>query len=140
MKVFLKVIAWTGFGIISLGALISFSDWFLGRGGLDLVHPFAMILWLVGTPLLLIGGFVAKPRYFWLASVIVGLLFTISFIPVMAELPSEIRHGEFAARVQDGTAIGFLLQFVVIPVLPGLFGICEGILLMRTEYKSKLEQ
>jgi len=81
MKV-LKVVAWVGIGIM-VGALtfaffVCISPPKASEGWVLLV-AFATLPGILGTLLVLIGGFVSKPRYLWIASIIVGALFVSSF-------------------------------------------------------------
>jgi len=81
MKV-LKVIAWVGIGVM-VGAL-AFSFFVcitppMVSEGWGLLLVFGTLPGILGVLLVLIGGFVSKPRYLWLASIIVGVLFVSSF-------------------------------------------------------------
>ena len=81
MKV-LKVVAWVGIGVM-VGALtfaffVCISPPMVSEGWALLV-AFATLPGILGVLLVLIGGFVSKPRYLWVASIIVGALFVSSF-------------------------------------------------------------
>jgi hypothetical protein len=81
MKV-LRVVAWVGIGVM-VGALtfafyVCISPPKVSEGWV-LLMVFATIPGILGTLLVLIGGFVSKPRYLWIASIIVGTLFISSF-------------------------------------------------------------
>ena len=81
MKV-LKVVAWVGIGVM-VGALtfaffVCISPPMVSEGWVLLV-AFATLPGILGVLLVLIGGFVSKPRYLWIASIIVGALFVSSF-------------------------------------------------------------
>ena len=81
MKV-LKDVAWVGIGIM-VGALtfaffVCISPPMVSEGWVLLV-AFATLPGILGVLMVLIGGFVSKPRYLWIASIIVGALFVSSF-------------------------------------------------------------
>jgi len=147
MKTFLKVISWIGVGIVSLGVIIAFiQSWTMTfpepgfLGGVNWGHPFALLLAIIGLPLMLVGGLIAKPRHFWLVSIIVSSLYIVSFFPVVPELVHQVRSGQLAWRISHGTWVGFLLQLVGAPLILGLVGISEGIFIKRIEARSKAKQ
>ena len=94
MKSFLKVIAWIGAGLVATGMVIAFSALIFGVGGVDFAHPIAIVLAIVGIPLMLIGGLVTRPKHFWLTSIIIGALYVIAFSPLIKDLISRIQHTE----------------------------------------------
>lgn len=82
MRTCLKVAAWVGVGIVALGTPLAYSssetimNWGSTAGfGFQL----ALILAIPGTLLVLIGGFIAKPRYLWIGAVVVSLAYISSF-------------------------------------------------------------
>jgi len=84
MRKALRVVAWIGVGIIILGTPLSFSFssslMSIGPMGIGVAWwGFTWILGTLGTVLLLVGGFIAKPRYLWIGAIVVGLLYISSF-------------------------------------------------------------
>jgi len=92
MKVW-KVIAWVGIGIMVGASVLAFFVCTappMVSEGWGLLAVFATLPGILGTLLVLIGGFVSKPRYLWITSIIVGVLNTSSFyclVDVVASLP-----------------------------------------------------
>ena len=81
MKV-LKVVAWVGIGIMTSALAFAFYVCTappMVSEGWGLLLVFGTLPGILGTLLVLIGGFISKPRYLWLASIIVGVLFIPSF-------------------------------------------------------------
>ena len=84
MKTLLKVIAWTGLGLMTLGAILAFIEsWALflaepGEIGLTFLSIKAIFFGIPGVVFMLVGGLISKPRYFWLGSIIVGSFYIIS--------------------------------------------------------------
>ena len=136
MKTFLKVIAWIGFGIFSSSTIVSFSALIFGVGGVDFTHAFAFLLAIIGVPLMLLGGLITRPKYFWLASITVSSLFVISFYFSIVNLVFDIRHTEWDYLTRNGwlfTVIWRRMMFFI----PGIAGIVEGILIRQIETKVK---
>ena len=123
MKACLKVVAWVGVGIIALSTPLAYSssetimNWGSTAGfGFQL----ALILAIPGTLLVLIGGFIAKPRYLWIGAVVVGLAYISSFYGVfLAPLPVETNE------LLRGLPLLLLL------LSPGLACIIGGIVMWR---------
>jgi len=82
MKV-LKVIAWAGVGFIALGLPLAFSSSSTmattGQLGSGVGCWLAWVLGIFGTLLVLIAGFISKPRYLWIGSIVIGLVYISSF-------------------------------------------------------------
>ena len=79
----LKTLAWFGLLLIALGLPLSFSSsWTevstgtLGSGAGYFVE---MCVGAVGALLALIGGFIARPKYFWLGALVIGIAYISSF-------------------------------------------------------------
>jgi len=131
MKTFPKIIAWIGVGIVALGAIISFSEsWIIattdpGRIGVAFGYMFAVFCSVLGLVFMLIGGLISRPRYFWLASIIVGSFYIISFFEVYLNWPGRIQDNQIDSMFYE---LGF-------SVLPGLVAIIEGVWLKRIEVK-----
>lgn len=121
----LKIISWIGVGIIALGTPLAFacSETLMSigsRGAGVAWWGFTWILGGVGTVLLLVGGFISKPRFLPLGATVIGLVYISSF------------YGFILYTLENGTIIGF------IPVLlPGLACIIGGIVMQRLFHRSK---
>ncbi|MFC1865371.1 hypothetical protein ACFLYB_01490 [Chloroflexota bacterium] len=127
MKTLFMIIAWIGIGIVTFGAMISFwTSWVMVmdsyRIGVDWGHTFGLLFGVLGLVFMLIGGLISKPRYFWLASIIVGSFYIISFFDIYQGLSSRLHDNQ----------IDLLLIELAISVLPGLVAILEGIWLRRS--------
>jgi hypothetical protein len=128
MKPLLKFIAWVGIVLFTVGAIIAFSEsWTItftsAQVGVAFRYWIAFLFGIAGLILMLIGGIISKPEYFWLASIIAGSLYIISFFSFYIEFSNYSR-------------VGLLLQCLGISILPGLIAIIEGIWLKRLESKS----
>lgn len=135
MEACLKVVAWVGVGIIALGTPLAFSssetivNWGSTAGfGFQL----ALILAIPGTLLVLIGGFIAKPRYLWIGAVVVGLTYISSFYGVFLSLmPVPVETNEL---IRGSSLLLLLLS-------PGLACIIGGIVMWRlSRMSSKVNQ
>jgi len=87
MNTFFKVLAWIGAVFVSLEIILSFKwSWAYSHYTPSKFPTMgAGMLWLVIVPLaiigllfILLGGIIGKPRYFWVISIILGLLHIIS--------------------------------------------------------------
>jgi hypothetical protein len=144
MKIFLKVIAWTGFGIFSLGTFIALMQTLSYHvqpptpygGGVDFGHTIAFVLAVIGIPLMLIGGLLARPRYFWLVSIVVSSLYVISFHFFIVNLVFEIRHTEWDYLIQTGWLYTLLWRNLG-PFIPGIVGVAEGIIIWRIGVRKR---
>ncbi|MDD4924019.1 MAG: hypothetical protein PHF74_04200 [Dehalococcoidales bacterium] len=128
MKLLLKFSAWAGIVLFTVGAIIAFSEsWTItftsAQVGVAFGYWFAFVFSITGLVLMIIGGEISKPKYFWIGCIITGLFYIISFFP-------------FYIEFQNYSRIGSLLQTIGISVLPGLIAIVEGIWLKRLESKS----
>ena len=128
MKI-LKVVAWVGAGIMALGTPLAFSCseslMSIGPRGAGVAWwGFTWILGGIGTLLLLVGGFISKPRFLPLGAIVIGLVYISSF------------YGLLLYSLENGTILGF------IPVLlPGLACIIGGIVMWRlSRMPSKVNQ
>lgn len=81
MKV-LKIVAWVGIGIMVAALTFAFfvciSRPMVSEGWVLLVVG-ATLPGILGVLMVFIGGFISKPRYLWITSIIVGALFVSSF-------------------------------------------------------------
>ena len=126
MKV-LKVVAWVGIGIMAVASAFAFfvctAPPFVSEGWVLLV-VFATLPGILGVLLVLIGGFVSKPRYLWIASIIVGALFVSSFYGLATPLvPSLPLYG--------------MLSFILFSS-PGLVCIIGGVVMGWLSHRGKV--
>lgn len=126
MKFFLKVAAWVGMGFIALGLPLSFSSSITltstGHLGSGVGYWLAVMLGIFGTLLILIGGFIAKPRYLWIGTIVIGLVYISSFYGVIPEL------------FENWTVWG-LPGASLIYLSPGLACVIGGIVMQRVQNK-----
>ena len=86
----LKFVAWAGLGTFAVGAAITFFVWmaiinydpgpqptFGPEGTWLLIVPVDIL----GLLLMIVGGLIGRPRYFWLSSISLGLLHIIFALP-----------------------------------------------------------
>ncbi len=124
MKACLKVAAWVGMGIVALGTPLAFScsESLMSIGPRGAGVAWWGVTWIlggIGIVLLLVGGFISKPRFLPLGAIAVGLVYISSF------------YGFLLYSVENGTILGF------IPVLlPGLACIIGGIVMWRLSHMS----
>ena len=144
MKIFLKIIAWVGFGIFSLGTVIALMQTVSYMvhppgpysGGVNFGHPIAFTLAIIGIPLMLIGGLLARPKYFWLVSIIVSSFYIVAFLPSIEDFVSKIQQTEREWLFRQGWILRVALQDIG-PLVLGVIGVVEGVLVRRTEIKIK---
>jgi len=118
MKTFLKFLAWIGLLIILPGLLLSYSSsWVMvsrpGQLGSGVGYFAATCIGAFGTLLALIGGFISRPRYFWIGAIVVGIAYIASFY---------------------GYAFDFEAKFILglfVGLLPGLACIATGIVMRK---------
>jgi hypothetical protein len=142
----LRVIAWIGFGIFTLGtglAIFTTVSYIVHPatpyfGGVDAGHPFAVIIALLGLPFMLAGGLIARPRLFWMLSVIMGCLYIIGFIPSIQNMAFYIKHTDTDYLMRNGRLFRIIWQNMM-PVLPGIVCLGEGILIWRIEVRKSLK-
>jgi hypothetical protein len=128
----MKVTAWIGTGFMLISAVsYVFVTWFIDHT-LDPVHPtmdlsfiVPMPFALIAVPLMLIGGFFGKPKYFWLVSLISGLFCLLVFYPIMEGSVQNYQHTAAAYRNITSSAI----RNVLISILPGMLLLIEAIIL-----------
>ncbi len=127
-KTFFKTVAWVGVLFLFIGAIISFySSWQLmlaepGEIGVDFGHWFAIIFGLTSIVLMIIGGLIAKPKYFWFASVTGGLFYIISFFSIYSQFPES--------------NIEYILKSLSFSFLPGLIPVFMGWQLKKASDKN----
>ena len=125
MRKLVRIITWLGIGIMIIGIPFSFaaSSKVMSGAGTE-VEGGALMAWLlgaVGIIPMLIGGLIARPKYFWIGCLIAGALYIVSFygflmLSVWTMANSEGRLWELIA--------GFAALLG-----PGLLALVEGILL-----------
>jgi len=144
MKTGLKVTAWVGFAVFSLGTIIALTAT-IGimltpeQYGVDFVHLYALVLAAIGAPLMLAGGIIGKPRHFWLFSLIIGLLYIAGCIPFVQNLVSSIQHTDWDYLMQRGRLFSKIWNNLFI-LIPGIIIIAEGIWIRRIERRSMTKQ
>ncbi|MBI2830055.1 MAG: hypothetical protein HYX81_02740 [Chloroflexi bacterium] len=127
-----------GAGLVFLGVVLSFfiSMKLVFPGlpkehptfGIEAVYVYVALLDIIGLPIMLSGGLVSKPRYFWQASIVIGLLH-------IASLWGFVLFESFG-RLKEGR-INLMINELGIAVLPGLIAIGEGIILKQIEARSQ---
>lgn len=118
MKAFLKYLAWIGLLIILPSLFFSYSSsWTMasspGQLGSGVGYVITAVVGTIGTSLALIGGFISRPRYFWIGTLVVGIAYIASF------------YGYFC-----GYTIELEVKFIpglFVMLLPGLACIIAGI-------------
>lgn len=92
MKRFYTVVAWVGLALVTLGPIFSFgyvvkslttapADW-RWAWGMFLYGPLGGLGWTIaelGTLLALIGGLKVRPRHLWIALLVVGSVFAVTY-------------------------------------------------------------
>jgi hypothetical protein len=130
MKTFFKIVAWSGIIIVIIGSIISFSESYILtfisiRIGVDWGHTTAAFLGIIGLVMMITGGVISKPEYFWLGSIIAGSLYILSFFSLYLGFPDRIRDNQSEA----------ILYELGMSVLPGSIMVIEGIWLKIRERK-----
>jgi hypothetical protein len=123
MNTFFKFIAWLGLVLFTLGAMIAFhGSWVYllaepGEIGVIFEYMFAIWFGIPGIVMMTIGGIISKPKYFWLASIIAGLFYIISFFAIYTQFP--------------GCKIEYILITLSFSILPGLIAVIMWIKLNK---------
>jgi hypothetical protein len=129
MNTVFKVIAWLGIVLFTLGAIIAFyGSWVSllaepGERGVLFEYMFAMWFGFPGIVMMIIGGIISKPKNFWLASIITGLFYIISFFYAYI----NIIESRFI----------FIIEMLAISILPGLLSVIMGIQLRKDEKRKQ---
>lgn len=145
MKTALKIIAWIGFAVFSLGIIIVLmvtigSMLNPGQYGVGFAHLYALVLAAICTLLMLVGGIIARPKHFWLLSLISGLLYIAVWSPVtILNLISTIQHTQWDFLIQHGRLFSKTWD-MLFPLIPGIIIIAEGIWIRWLEHRSMNEQ
>ena len=119
MKTFLKFLSWIGLLIILIGLVFSYSSsWVLLTSPLGLGsgvgYVMTALVGTIGASLALTGGFIARPRYFWIGTLVVGIAYVASFYGYAVE---------FEPRFIPG---------ILVMLLPGLACIIAGIIIRKS--------
>jgi hypothetical protein len=132
MNTFFKFIAWLGIVLFTLGAIIAFyGSWLFllaepGEIGVLFEYMFAMWFGIPGIVLMIIGGIISKPKNFWLASIITGVFYIISFFYAYIHIPES--------------RFVFIIEVLSISALPGLIAVIMGIQLKQDEKNIRERQ
>jgi hypothetical protein len=131
MKALLKIIAWTGAGLIAVAVIWSFLlPVFSPQYEHDVpMMPFAWVLIIlfdiVGLPLILIGGWIIKPHHFGFACIIIGSLYLASFYWLVPTAINIVNQG--------GMVFSSIGLFIGMAIIPGLLILFEGVILKVIE-------
>jgi uncharacterized membrane protein len=86
---------------------------------------------IIALTLMLIGGLIGRPKYFWPVSIVLGFAYLGTFSPSVQETISRIQH----TKPVDIDI--FDIQMIVFCILPGLMAIVEGVLLRTMGRKTQ---
>lgn len=78
----------------------------------------------LGTILALVGGFIARPKYFWIGAIVVGVAYIASFYGYVFDV-------DFETKVILGLSV---------MLLPGLACIAAGIVIRKLNKRSQSRQ
>jgi len=127
----LKALAWLGLGFLALGIFFSFVtsiaislDQIAYIGSVVAGYAIAWFFAMLGTFLMFLGGFFAKPRYLWIGAISIGILYISSFYELILALSDE-EH------------LSFYLPFLIIALAPGLACIIGGMIIKQLSNRSK---
>jgi hypothetical protein len=121
MKKFLKILAWFGLFFILPGLIFSYSSsrvWIsTGHLGSGFGYAIALFFGAIGAIFALIGGFTSRPDKFWIALIVVGIIYIGSF------------YGYFLGN--DGEVGIEFISGCLVMSLPGIACIIGGIIIRR---------
>jgi hypothetical protein len=110
MKTFLKILAWVGLLLIVLGVLLSFSSsstWITtGQLGSGVGFFVTFCVGSFGTLLALLGGLIARPKYFWVGAIIVGIVYLSSFYGYLADWEPRYLPGVIVMLLPGAICVG----------------------------------
>src|SRR4030042_3117739 len=99
MRTFMKILAWFGLLIILSGLLLSYSSswtWICtGQLGPGVGYVVTAGVGVIGTRLALIGGFIARPKYFWIGAIVVGGAYIALFYGYVVDFETKFILGLF---------------------------------------------
>ena len=116
MKTFLKIIAWMGAGVMTTGIIISLlMSSTQNYPAESFLNIYLIGGDMIGLPLMLVGGLIAKPDYIWWISIIIGILHILPWLIMM---------------IISGIGIGDSWElFMVFLLVPGMVALLGGILI-----------
>jgi len=107
-----------------------------GQYGVGFAHLYALVLAAIGTPLMLAGGIVGKPKHFWLFCLIIGLLYIVIWTPVtILSLIHHIQWTQWDYLMQNGRLFEKIWNDLF-PLIPGIVIVVEGIWIRRLDRRS----
>lgn len=122
MKILLKILAWFGLALIVPGLLLSYSSswtWIsTGQLGSGVGYVVTAGVGVIGTLLALIGGFITRPKYFWIGAIVVGVAYIASFYGYVVDFETKFILGLF------------------VMLLPGLVCIAAGIVIRKLNKRT----
>jgi hypothetical protein len=126
MKTFMKILAWFGLLIILPSLLLSYSSswtWIsTGQLGSGVGYVVTAGVGVIGTLLALIGGFIARPKYFWIGAIVVGVAYIASFYGYVVDFETKFILGLF------------------VMLLPGLACIVAGIIIRKLDKRTQSQR
>jgi hypothetical protein len=141
LRTFFKIIAWAGAGIFIGGVGVAI---YVLAASIAYEHgpnlPLGIVGWwiiivpvvLAGLVLMYTGGLTARPGYFWLACISMGILY------IAVSVPPE--WSVLVGRVNGRGIVGLLTDLRSYPVSPGLAAVLLGIILIALEKVTKNKQ
>ena len=129
MNTFFKFIAWLGIILFTLGAIIAFyGSWTVllaepGEIGVLFEYMFAVWFGIPGIVMMIIGGLISKPKNFWLASIITGAFYIISYFYAYIHIPES--------------RFIFIIELLSFSILPGLIAVIMGIQLNKDRLSTQ---
>jgi len=85
---------------------------------------------VIGLVLMLVGGIIAKPKYFWPVSIVLGFLFLLSNYAFAIGFVSFVTH---LNKIDDPAMV-----FWGGVTLPGVILIIEGLILMILKHRKRV--
>ena len=113
----IRTFAWLGVGLVASGSALAFYSSISGADSMT-GYYMAWILSIFGTIALILAGIISRPRFFWLAAIMIGIFYIASLYGWMG----------------NNTA-GFI--GVVMVTMPGTVCIITGTLIKRIASRSK---
>ncbi|MDD5399117.1 MAG: hypothetical protein PHU70_08565 [Dehalococcoidia bacterium] len=132
MNTFLNILPWFGLGLVIPGLFCSFSASYN-----DLVYPgmtssgvgyfVALCFGAIGAILAMVGGLISRPRFFWIACLIIGSIYILSFYGLFLVM--------LDSRWTERAGIAQTISGLILILLPGIILITEGIILGKRSIK-----